>query len=77
MDENYNMSCEYCGKAFQGRYAKYNLKRHMIIHRGEKPFSCPYCPHSANQKVNLKGHINRFHPEKINLNGSTIKQSSP
>lgn len=53
--------CEHCNKVFQGRYAKYNLKRHFMIHRGEKPFSCPFCPHRANQKGNLKYHIMSVH----------------
>ncbi|XP_066964703.1 longitudinals lacking protein, isoforms H/M/V-like isoform X12 [Macrobrachium rosenbergii] len=61
-EENSNISCRFCGKSFQGRYGKYNLKRHVMIHRGEKPFQCPYCPHRANQKGNLKYHILSVHP---------------
>ncbi|MPC10544.1 Zinc finger protein 516 [Portunus trituberculatus] len=37
------------------------MKRHLMIHRGEKPFLCPYCPHRANQKGNLKYHILSVH----------------
>lgn len=29
----------------------------MRTHTGEKPYACPYCPHRATQKVNLKGHV--------------------
>ncbi|XP_042224513.1 longitudinals lacking protein, isoforms F/I/K/T-like isoform X10 [Homarus americanus] len=57
-----NVICRFCGKTFHGRYAKYNLKRHLMIHRGEKPFVCPFCPHRANQKGNLKYHILSVHP---------------
>lgn len=49
--------CPLCQKTFHGRYQKYNLKRHMSIHAGEKPFQCPYCMHRTNQKYNLQQHL--------------------
>ena len=49
--------CHLCRKSFQGRYQKYNLKRHMSIHAGEKPFSCPFCHHRTNQKYNMQQHL--------------------
>nr|XP_045608128.1 broad-complex core protein isoforms 1/2/3/4/5-like isoform X7 [Procambarus clarkii] len=61
-EELTDVNCRFCSKPFHGRYAKYNLKRHLMIHRGEKPFVCPYCPHRANQKGNLKYHILSVHP---------------
>lgn len=61
-EEMTDVNCRFCSKTFHGRYAKYNLKRHLMIHRGEKPFVCPYCPHRANQKGNLKYHILSVHP---------------
>lgn len=69
--------CRHCNKAFQGRYAKYNLKRHLMIHRGEKPFSCPFCPHRANQKGNLKYHILSVHPEQSQPSGQPMEQGQP
>ncbi|XP_063865744.1 longitudinals lacking protein, isoforms H/M/V-like isoform X10 [Scylla paramamosain] len=60
-DEQFKVNCRFCNKAFHGRYSKYNMKRHLMIHRGEKPFLCPYCPHRANQKGNLKYHILSVH----------------
>ncbi|XP_069172004.1 broad-complex core protein isoforms 1/2/3/4/5 isoform X20 [Procambarus clarkii] len=49
--------CHLCNKTFHGRYQKYNLKRHLTIHAGEKPFLCPYCPHRTNQKYNMQQHL--------------------
>lgn len=55
------LQCPLCGTAFHGDYRKRNLKQHMSIHRGEKPFFCPYCPHKSNRKSNLKVHITAVH----------------
>lgn len=53
--------CFYCGRPF---LSSRDLKRHVLIHTGEQPFHCPYCPHRSNRKGNLKQHIMRSHPEK-------------
>lgn len=50
-------TCHLCSKTFTGRYQKYNLKRHLSIHAGQKPFSCPFCPHRTNQKYNMQQHL--------------------
>lgn len=55
--------CDLCGKVFRGEYNKSNLKQHMSIHRGEKPFKCPLCPHRSNRKNNLKVHVLTVHPQ--------------
>ncbi|XP_068237698.1 longitudinals lacking protein, isoforms H/M/V-like isoform X19 [Palaemon carinicauda] len=49
--------CVVCGRTFSGKNKHFNLQRHIRTHTGERPFPCPYCPHRATQKGNLKGHI--------------------
>ena len=34
------LSCNHCEKIFNGAY---NLKAHMVVHSGEKPYSCDMC----------------------------------
>nr|XP_045582626.1 zinc finger and BTB domain-containing protein 7A-like isoform X15 [Procambarus clarkii] len=36
----------------------HNLKRHILRHTGEKPFTCPHCSYSTARKDLLKEHIN-------------------
>ena len=38
-----------------------DLKRHMLIHTGEKPFHCTECHTRFRRKQHLKVHINRVH----------------
>lgn len=49
--------CHICGSSST------NHKRHMMIHTGEKPFACPYCPYKATQKTNIAVHIAHIHSE--------------
>lgn len=50
--------CPFCSKLME---SSRNVKRHILIHTGEKPFSCPYCQKSCNQKYALNDHIKRIH----------------
>nr|XP_045608086.1 longitudinals lacking protein, isoforms H/M/V-like isoform X12 [Procambarus clarkii] len=66
--------CPVCGRAFGGKNRQFNLARHMRTHTGEKPYACPYCPHRATQKVNLKGHVITRHGRdkwnEVNVQGN-------
>ncbi|KAK4309624.1 hypothetical protein Pmani_018735 [Petrolisthes manimaculis] len=54
-------SCPECGKIFRGDYHKYNLKKHLTIHAGLRPYTCPICNMSFNQKVSMKRHYASVH----------------
>ncbi|XP_045598521.1 protein tramtrack, beta isoform isoform X10 [Procambarus clarkii] len=63
--------CGVCGRGF--RLAN-DLRRHLRIHTGEKPFHCPHCPYRASQKQSVNRHIRTVHAdlfleETLNLSG--------
>ena len=50
--------CPLCRKIMKERWM---IKRHLLLHTGEKPYSCSLCPYASNQKDALKRHFNRKH----------------
>lgn len=53
-DQDLAFCCSLCHRKFS---TKLTLRRHMGIHRGEKPFSCPHCPYSSRLKSSLLQHL--------------------
>ena len=51
-------SCCLCFKQFWGLF---NMNRHLMVHSGEKPFTCFSCAYSCAQKATLQRHCLRTH----------------
>ena len=55
---NYEYVCPICSKIMT-TYP--NMKNHIRIHTGEKPYRCPNCEYGSNQKHNCERHILKVH----------------
>ncbi len=60
--------CVTCGRSFK---LSGDLNRHVMIHTGEKPFKCSFCPEKFRLKSAMMTHAMRHHtgdrPHKCNL----------
>ena len=50
--------CYICGHKFLWRWL---LVRHMMIHTGEKPYSCNFCDYKAARKEQVRNHVFNKH----------------
>ena len=57
IDEN-TYACPFCVRTMRD---KGHMKKHILIHTGEKPFVCPYCTFACNIKSNWRRHIRKQH----------------
>ncbi|KAK7078055.1 hypothetical protein SK128_014023 [Halocaridina rubra] len=56
--------CCFCNRRFGWST---DLKRHVILHTGERPFQCKVCPASFTRKFILQNHMRRKHPDKCRM----------
>jgi len=73
MDRIANLTCKLCNKTF---VKKTNLKHHMMLHRGEKPWKCNICEWRFVQKCNLKKHMDSHVTGAFSCPACDVKFSS-
>jgi len=55
---NYRHECPECGKRF---ITPSKLARHVLMHTGERPYTCPHCLRPFSQASNMRLHIQKIH----------------
>ena len=60
-DKRDSYCCAQCGKSFN---FEHGLKRHIMLHTGERPLACQFCPKTFAQSNSLNYHLRRHNGEK-------------
>ena len=68
-DRSVSYQCSYCTKSF---HKKANLKVHLNIHTGEKPYICTLCDRAFGGASNLYHHKKKHHPDNDNVKINAI-----
>ncbi|KAI5720155.1 zinc finger X-chromosomal protein-like [Diaphorina citri] len=48
-----------------------NIRKHINIHTGQKPYPCRYCDYKARETQALKVHTKRYHPKMYDVEYKT------
>ncbi|XP_055859420.1 zinc finger protein 155 [Episyrphus balteatus] len=68
-----SIECFLCGKSVA---SSYNLRRHMMIHTGERPFGCDMCYKRFREFSDLKKH-RRIHSTQLNFKCMVCRVNEP
>lgn len=60
----FEKACDICGKVF---FHSGNLRKHMILHSGQRPYSCDECGRTFALSQHLKSHLRLVHSDEKNF----------